>query len=506
MAIQSSGVTFSRHTPSALPFGQGTRVGAQASSHEDLTPWSPTTSDPWDAAKAAHLFRRAGFGATPDELVGAVAIGHSRIIDTFLLAPGWTIPSQGTFMLPDTGEIVNLNSTSGSTAAWLFLMNFTSFPLTEKLSLFWHDHFATGVNKVRYSNIMGDQINVFRRFGMRNFRTLLIEISKDSAMLLWLDNYLNRRGRPNENYAREIFELFSMGLTGPYVEKDIQEAARALTGWTTILGSSYFNSGQHDSGVKTVLGTKIQNGAGARGAKDLEDLVDIILKTSATSKYIVRKIWEYFVYESPSQALVDKLAARWVKDKYDIRALMEVIFRSKAFYSAKAMGGLIKNPVEYMIGTIRNLGQKKVNYSRVNVRLSPLFRLLDYDNPAGLKDGVAWIDSQALVNRTNYAKDMIQQRNGYLRYLYRGLPYLPPMDVLGMVKKYKLTTPTKIVDFFLEHLTTKAPPAQVRTNLIKFMTSDNGAVNFKWNESLHAQRKGAGLIHLILALPETQLN
>lgn len=506
MAIQSKGVTFSRHLPVAPSVGSGNTVGPQVNNSEDLTPWSPTASDPWDAAKAAHLFRRAGFGATPDELVGAVAIGHSRMIDTFLLAPGWTIPTQGTYMLPDTGEIVNLNTTAGSIAAWLFLMNYSSFPLTEKMSLFWHDHFATGVNKVRYSNLMGDQINVFRRHGLRNFRTLLIEISKDSAMLLWLDNYLNRNGKPNENYAREIFELFSMGVTGPYSEKDIQEAARALTGWTTTLGTSYFSQGTHDTGLKVVLGKQILNGTGPGGARDLEDLVDIILNTSATSKYMVRKIWEYFVYESPSQALVDKLAARWVKDNYDIRALMEVIFRSKAFYSASAMGALVKNPVEYMVGAVRNLAQKSVAYGRINNRLNPLYRLLDYDNPAGLSDGIAWIDSQALVNRTNYARDMVQQGNSYIRYLYRGLPYLPRMDVLAIVKKYNLTTPTLIVDFFLDHLTTKAPPSQVRANLIKFMTSDNGSTTFTWNESQHAQRKGAGLIHLILALPEAQLN
>ncbi|MEZ5988183.1 MAG: DUF1800 domain-containing protein [Planctomycetota bacterium] len=452
------------------------------------------------------MFRRAGFGATAAELSGALAIGVDRTIDTLLVAPGWPIPSQGVFMLPNTGEIVNMNQTNGQIGAWLYLMQNSPFPLTEKLCLFWHDHFATGINKVQYANMMGDQINIFRRFGLRSFRSLLIEVSKDPAMLYWLDNRLSTKAKPNENYAREVFELYSMGVTGPYTENDVQEAARALTGFTAIYGYSYFNANNHDTGVKTILGKQLNNGAGTAGAKDLEDLVDIILGTPATSKYMVRKIWEYFVYENPSQAFIDQLAARWVQDKYDVRALMETIFRSKAFFSSRSMGGLVKNPVEYMVGALRNLGEVNVNYSRVAARMTPLYALLNYDNPSGLPDGIAWIDSQALLNRANYGRDVVQQRNSYIRFLFSGMPYLPPFDVAKVIADNKLDTPTKIVDWFLDALVAVPVPAAVRTNLITFMTSDNGTTSFQWNEASHAQRKGAGLIHLILALPEAQMN
>ena len=503
MTFQNGGVTFTRHKSQALAKPGRGSVGISVANHEDLSPWKPSASDPWDAEKVKHLFRRAGFGASPQELAGALAIGSDRTLDFLLTMPTWTIPTQGTFFLPDTGEIVNMSSTTGQMAGWLWMMNNSPYVLREKLALFYADHFSMGVAKVRYPNLMGDTINLYRRHSMGSFRAMLKAITLEPAMLLFLDNYLNRRGRPNENYAREIFELYAIDVGGGYTEKDIQEAARALTGFTTALGTSFFNARFHDTGVKNVLGRRLANGS--NGKQDLEDLLDAILAWPATAKFLPRKMWEYFVYPNPSQALVDKLAAKWVTDGFSLQALVETIFRSKAFFSQQARGVLVKNPVEYMMGMLKNLGIKKVHYGRVNLRLAALYQPLNYDNPSGLPDGRAWINSLALIQRTNFGMDVIRNVNSFIRFVFRGLAYLPALDVAAIIKQKNLSTPTKIVDHFLDVMLEGKVPPLVRMNLIFYMTTLDTQI-ITWNEARWAQPKGTGLIHLIAALPEYHIN
>ncbi|MFQ5506514.1 MAG: DUF1800 family protein [Planctomycetota bacterium] len=511
MAIQAGGVTLRRHsTARPLP---GAGSGPNVDPTEDLTPWQPSATDPWDAAKIQHLFRRAGFGVGLAETQTAIKVGHKVVTDVLLFSPKLTIPTHGVFLLP-SGEIVNLTLYQGQISAWLYLMHNSPWPLQEKMALFFHDHFATGIDKVRYPEMMGTQINLFRKHGLGNFRDMLIEISKNPAMLVWLDNTTSRVGKPNENYAREIFELFSMGVKAPYTETDIQEAARALTGHRTRLDSYFWQNVWHDYLSKTVLGKTIFNRS-PNGAKDLEDLVDIILGHPATAKFICAKIWEYFVYEKPSAVLVDKLASLWRSDNYDLQALMETIFRSVAFYSTKAMGkavgGLVKNPWEFTIGALRNLGVSKISYFRVGVRSNGMgHTLLDYSNPAGLPDGTNWINSQNLINRANYAKEVIQRvprgflyDKGYTGFTGRWMP-LP--DLKAMTDKAGVRTPAAIVDFFLGILVSRPVPKGVRDNLIGFMTKYDNNVTRVWNYAAHAPIKNYGLAHLIMALPEYQVN
>ncbi len=503
MTTQITGPVFTRHRASAVRGGGG--ISNPQMANEDLTPWQPTATDPWDEKKARHLFRRAGFGGRPSEIATLVKLGVDRAVDLFLVVPNLTIPETGTHMLP-TGEVLNLSTYSGQVAAWLWLMANSSWQLQEKMALFFHDHYATGINKVRYPEMMGKQINLFRRTALGRFRDQLIAVSADPAMLYWLDNRLNRRGRPNENYGREIMELFSMGVGNGYTENDVKEAARAFTGWTAILGYFYFNPSAHDSGNKTFLGSTITGRTGTSGVLEGFDVVDIILKQKAPAEFMVKKIWEWFVYENPSRVLITKLANRFRQDGYNFRSLMELIFRSKAFYSSSAMKALVKNPVEYVIGALRNTDQRNVSYTRVANRFLRMgWPLLNFAGPDGLPDGTSWINSQNVINRSNFASELnTRSTRGYLRTVISGF-YLNRHDWVAEAKTLGLTTPTKIVDHYLKRLVDGEVPASVRTALIDYMTrTDTGRLT--WNLTLYGQQKISGLVYLIMNLPEYHMN
>lgn len=516
MPIQAGGVTFSRHRSlSTTPKSGG---GGSVSSSEDLTPWQPSAGDPWDLKKVHHLGRRAGFGLRPEEAEKLLQVGHNLAIDIYLLVPHLAIPTRGTFLLPN-GEVIIMSSYTHQVAAWLYLMNASPWQLQEKLALFCHDHFSIGIGVVRYAELMGRHINIFRALALGNFRDMLAAVGLDPGMLYFLDNRLSRAANPNENWARELKELYSMGVDGGYTEKDIQESARCFTGWTGVLDYAYFNPSTvwHDYGVKTLFDNTpykkvIDNRALGRTttavAKDGLDVIDAILGHPSTAKFMVRKIWEYFVYEKPSQALVDKLAARWRQDNYEFRPLMETIFRSRAFFSAAAMRTLVKNPIEYAIGHLRNTATENISYVRTANRvLTHGLPLMNYPGPDGLPDGIAWINSQNVINRTNFAKELVERRRfrGRSGYLQSGLD--PEREIRR--KNIPTNDPAKIVDYFLELLVDGAVPPQVRNDLVAYMTKDdNGSISWNYPGPRGELRdeKLAHLLHLIWALPEAHIN
>ena len=511
MAFQSGGVSFSRHKTATTP----PKPNYSPAASEDLTPWSPSASDPWDHNKVRHLSRRAGFGLPPEHADKLVQVGHKLAIDIYLIVPHQTIPERGTYLLK-SGEVINMSLYNHQVAAWLYLMTNSPWQLQEKMALMWHDHFSTGISVVRYAELMGRQVNVFRRHALGKFRDLVASVAIDPAMLYFLDNRLSRVGRPNENFARELKELHTMGVGGGYTETDIQESARCFTGWTNILDFAYFRVNYHDFGVKRVLGRVIDNRNLGRTqaaiVKDGLDVIDACLAHPSTAKYVARKIWEYFVYENPSQALVDKLAARWRKDGYDIRALMETIFRSKAFYSQRAMRGLIKNPAEYVVGMMRQTAtnEEKIWYTRVTNRFLQMgLPLMNYAGPEGLPEGQAYINSQNIINRINFAMEMIERRvQPHLSYLRSRLD--PEREILRA--KLDTKTPDAIVDHFLDIFVDGDVPKAVRDALVRYMTQTNtGTRTWSYNTSQalknrELREKVAGLIHMIHGLPEAHIN
>ncbi|WP_205509497.1 DUF1800 domain-containing protein [Longitalea arenae] len=272
---------------------------------------------------------------------------------------------------------------------WLNLMVNSEQQLREKMALFWHGHFAS-----RNLNILYQQqlLDIIRQNALGNFRDLLREVSKSAAMINFLNNNQNRKGHPNENFAREVMELFTMGR-GNYTENDIKEAARAFTGWSANLAGEFiFRKNQHDEGQKTVLGKT--------GNFDGDDVLNILLEHKETAIYITRKIYRFYVNDVPDEAQVSRLAERFYQSGYDIKELMKEIFTSDWFYDAKNIGCRIKSPVELLVGIRRALPMQLDN-EQVQLLLQRLLgQVLFYPpNVAGWPGGKNWIDSSSLMFR-----------------------------------------------------------------------------------------------------------
>ena len=227
---------------------------------------------------------------------------------------------------------------------WIYRMAFTKRPLEEKLTLFWHGHFATSVRKVELPYRMYTQNNVMRNLGLGNFHDLLLAMTKDPAMIVWLDNQQNKKGQPNENYAREVMELFSLGI-GHYSERDIKESARAFTGWQTHQDGFFFNASQHDYGDKTFLGQT--------GKFNGDDIIDIIVQQPAVGKFLAQKLCKFFVADEPTQAIVTDVAKAYKPNGDNIKEMLRVLFLHDDFQSSYLKK--IKSPVEFVIGSLKSL-------------------------------------------------------------------------------------------------------------------------------------------------------
>ena len=283
---------------------------------------------------------------------------------------------------------------------WANRMVATRRPLEEKMALFWHGHFATGDEKVQDYRKMLRQNELLRAKATGNFRDLLIAVSQDPAMLVSLDAGVNVKGAPNENFAREIMELFTMGV-GNYTEKDIQEAARAFTGWNYKGLDFVVNPQQHDEGVKTVLGNS--------GNFDGVQVIDIILARQVTSEYIASKLYRYFVREEVTPAMREKLG-KLLRDKhFEIAPFLETVFESRDFYSDTSVGTRIKSPVELTVSTYRKLGLTEVpgipDFNVLTVAMGQ--KLLNPPNVAGWTSGKSWITPGLLLVRGNFIYDTL---------------------------------------------------------------------------------------------------
>lgn len=280
-------------------------------------------------------------------------------------------------------DIKNLNLT------WLNEMVNTGQQVREKLSLFWHGHFAS-----RNLNILFQQqlLDVIRRNALGNFGNLLTEVSKSAAMINFLNNNQNRKGSPNENFAREVMELFTLGR-GNYTETDVKESARAFTGWgANFSGEFVFRQPLHDNGQKTILGKK--------GNFTGDDVLNILLEQKQTSRFITRKIYKYFVNENVDESKITWLSDRFYQSSYDIQSLMNDIFSSDWFYDEKNIGAKIKSPVELIVGIRRTLPMNIENEDIQLLLQRLLGQLLFYPpNVAGWPGGKNWIDSSSLMLR-----------------------------------------------------------------------------------------------------------
>jgi uncharacterized protein (DUF1800 family) len=288
---------------------------------------------------------------------------------------------------------------------WLQRMVSGPRPLQEKLVLFWHGHFATSAQKVKDAYLMWKQNEVFRRHTSGSWLTLLTEVSKDPAMLLWLDQAQSRKQHPNENFAREVMELFALG-EGNYSEKDITEAARAFTGWSydRLNQEFIYRRNQHDGEPKTIFG-KTGNFSG-------DDVLKSIVAQPQAARFITRKLWTFFANDNPSDNLVDALANRFRSNRLEFKPLLKVIFLSEEFYAPEVMRQQVKSPVQWLVSSVRMLERDLPPNQLAATALRQLGQdLLMPPNVKGWDGGLSWITTSNLLNRYNYAGYLVLGEN-----------------------------------------------------------------------------------------------
>jgi len=568
----------------------------------DLT---PITAADWDYDKAAHLIERAGFGATPAEIERLAAMTPDAAVDelvnyttvdnsatpAFDPSPIWdpgmdpfpksraeavriareTGSSMGVDMLPDGTQrrlqpVVNkffygLRSNAIETQRlalwWAERMLVTRRPLEEKLTLFWHGHFATGNTKVRDTRMMLRQNEMLRANAAGNFRDLLVGILTDPAMLVYLDNGENRKGHPNENFGRELLELFTMGV-GNYTEQDIREAARAFTGWTNDVLEFRFDPATHDDGEKTFLGQT--------GAFNGDDIIDIILATPVTADYISAKLYRFFVREELDENTLVSLGATFRDAGYELKPLLRRVFLSRDFYSPAAYATQVKSPVHLVVSTYRKLGLTAFptipDFGRLTARLGQT--LFNPPNVAGWAGGRTWITPASLLERGNLFRDVLlpdtdgfrapdralpgiyarvgerierglnitaatqagdaesslladrdedynTRYGGYMGYVmaYERLNLVfrrtADLDLARMLQDARATTVEQVVDHFVQRFLRVPLGPESRTILVEHLRGELGDDRIPTTSTPQVERALRSLLYLVLSAPEYQL-
>ena len=361
---------------------------------------------------ARHLLDRAGFGATDREIREYATLDREQAVDRLLAgARRVAVTPPPEFVDDPIERPAKLRNDPQARKAlarklvrqglelrawWLTEMLDTPSPLTERMTLFWHNHFATSQQKVRFSQLMYRQNVLLRREALGNFATLLHEVAKDPAMLVWLDNARSRKGAPNENFAREVMELFTLGV-GHYSEQDVKEAARAFTGWSIdpATGAYRYRPFFHDGGEKVVLGR--------RGRLDGDDVLDILLAQPQTANFIAEKMWREFVSPTPDEAEVQRWGTLFRAAHYEVKPLLRAVLLSDAFWSPGNRATLVKSPVDVVVGTLRTFDVHPADLRPAAIACAVLGQnLFSPPNVKGWPGGDAWIDSATLLGREQF--------------------------------------------------------------------------------------------------------
>ncbi|MFQ5648680.1 MAG: DUF1800 family protein [bacterium] len=377
------------------------------------------TADKWNWATARHLLNRAGFGGKPSEIAAFEKVGRDGSVEALFELqnqpqemPDWLAEDENfsaqKFRSMSQAERKKLQRRNRKRMrelqlAWVNRMIATRTPaemLAEKMTFFWHGHFATSVQKVKHPLFVFKQLHLFHEHATGSFRDLLLSITRDPAMLRYLDNNQNRKGKPNENFARELVELFSLG-PGHYNEQDVKEAARAFTGWSNDRFNFKFRTAQHDFGQKTFLGQT--------GDFDGQEVVNIILDQPACAEFMTRKILGYFGFEPVSGTVVRDLADAFRNSDYDIKTLLRRMFAHDDFYTSQVMGSQIKSPVQLVVGTARTLDLRTDNET-FYLHALDMMGQVPYvpPNVKGWPGGRTWIDTSRLLTRFTFAQIVTQ--------------------------------------------------------------------------------------------------
>lgn len=454
-------------------------------------PWEPTAGDPWNRKWAAHLYRRASFGASTEELARAEKRGYADTLE--LILKGAPDAAELVPTLHDTGRVAAARDTDGALIRgwWLYCMLQGGHSLREKLALFWHNHFATSIVKVRDANLMFRQNALFREHALGKFGPMLQAVSRDGAMLLWLDSNSNVKGKPNENYARELMELFSLGI-GNYTEADIREAAKAFTGYAIKDGKGTFAAKQHDGGEKKVLGRT--------GKWKADDIAAICLDQPACPRFIAAKMVRFLVTENDSLTAdsIDPLAEQYRKSGFDTAKLAETILRSNLFFSSAAYRQKVKSPVEFVLGIVRGLEGTPGPLHLAEAMDSLGQVLFAPPSVKGWDGGPAWLNGQTLLFRQNLALALTSTEE--VRFGRR-------CDPAAVLARHGCSDDEAAVHFLLQVFHQGDVSAETAAGLRDYLAASKGTkYPSYWTDDDIANHRLRTLAHLTLTLPEFQLN
>ena len=459
-----------------------------------------------DLALMAHLMRRAGFGANRDELEALVAKGYDAVVDELVDPPEELHGGKGELLLRYyPGCLLPGGNPVMGQANWLYHMVSTDKPLEEKMALFWHHVFATGNSKLDNCDQMLAQIQMFREKGMGNYQDLILELSRNPAMIYWLDNNENHRDAVNENWGRELLELFTMGVSN-YTEVDVREASRAFTGWTItpkLPRQPYgrypwrfeYREADHDFEEKTFLGQT--------GNFDGEDIIDIVVKEPATARFICRHLYNFFVADEPQvpawtiepardEEALDAMCNVFEESNYEIREVLRFMLKSEWFKEARFQK--IKSPAEVVASTIKMVG----SFSFPDPGLARICRepgymgqdILDPPSVEGWHTGSEWINSGSLLARINFVADSVNKTN------------LPGMQsIIGRMKDEGVTTPDELLESCLDSMGFLTLSDETRDQL---STHANEGGNLDWSDEAAASARIAEMMALVGATTEYQ--
>jgi uncharacterized protein (DUF1800 family) len=368
--------------------------------------WQPSKDQPWDRGRVCLLWRRGGLGANEQQIQQSLKLDPHQVVASF-----FDVDEKNDRLVNFSSESAALASSvraSGDmtklAAWWLHRMLNSPQALVEKMTLFWHGHFATGAEKVQDAELMFQQNELLRKFALGDFKQLVHQISKDPAMLIYLDSVTNRKAHANENYARELMELFCLG-EGNYSEADVQQLAKCFTGWEIRRKQFRFNPYQHDESAKSLLGTT--------GIDSGEQAIDVVLKQLALPRFIVGKLFQFFVCDEPTPPvrLLAPLEKIFIEANFSIEPVVKTILGSNLLLSGWSIGKRIRSPIELTIEVLRTL-EGRTNLTKLVGLLKQLGQALFYPpNVKGWPGGRSWINSSTLIGRANLVFDLLNDPN-----------------------------------------------------------------------------------------------
>ncbi len=472
-------------TPTATPTPQPTATPSPTATPTPLSPTPEPTPRPLfledPRMRMGHLLRRAGFGANEEEMDRFLAMGEEATVEYLIeyeAADDSALEKRLSGLGLDLEKLRDLQRWS------LLRMIYTQRPLQEKMVLFWHGLLTSAFKKVGKGPYMLNQDQLFRRQALGEYDVLLKAISRDSAMLIWLDSRVNNKKAPNENFARELMELFSMGI-GPYTEADVRESARAFTGWGLKKKDFIFRENQHDYGTKTFLGRT--------GEYSGDDIVDIIMEHPATAQFVCRKLFTFFVHDDPEAATLTSLARTFNDTRYSVKAVMRQILTSPDFYSSKAYRAKIKSPAEFVAGTVRVLGIE-TDGRPLNALTDRMGQILfsPFD-VSGWPGAAAWINSSTLLQRLNFANKIATARSRSFKF-----------DPLQVAQDHGFNTAAAALNHFILLLLDGQAPSQDRQILLDYAQGLDG-LSGSGNPSATVDEKLRSLVYLVMSSPDFQL-